>query len=242
MIASTAETLADEHDVSPRSVERAGQFAEAVNAIGEQNPAAKDAILAGKSDVTKSEVIAARNPRKLYCKTCRDGEPIRGCKMCRSTRIRSAGQKSAAAKNKTAKLAERLVPQLRDLFNAGKITPRLLPNMEALDRNQQTVVSELIGKGIPANKAISRALGPGREPGDELPAKRAAKNGQPAIKWKEIEDAVGLAYKQVDRVRQVYGLKNAPDSEKLETDLTDWKSRLKEWFQRVTKPPGKVGA
>jgi hypothetical protein len=54
---STAEKIAEKHHVSPRTVERAADFADAVDKIGEeQGPEAKAEILAGKSGMTKSEI------------------------------------------------------------------------------------------------------------------------------------------------------------------------------------------
>jgi hypothetical protein len=54
---STAEIVAEKHHVSPATVKRAAQFADAVDKIrDEQGPAAMAEILAGKSGMTKAEI------------------------------------------------------------------------------------------------------------------------------------------------------------------------------------------
>jgi hypothetical protein len=106
LIASTAEQLAEEHGISPRTVERAGKFADAVNSIGEQNPVVKDAILGGATDVKKAEVVAAADPNRLFCDACRAGAPRRGCRQCRLRRRRSASQRKKAKKGKPRTLKQ----------------------------------------------------------------------------------------------------------------------------------------
>lgn len=90
----TAERLAKERKVSPRTVERAAQFAAAVDKIGIADPETKTAILNGKATksqkgnankvkITKAEVIAVGDAR---CDKCRRfvknpaGAP--GCSAC----------------------------------------------------------------------------------------------------------------------------------------------------------------
>jgi len=63
----TAEIIAKEHGVSPRTVERAAEFAEAVDKLAEVDPALKEAALNG--EITKAEVIAEAKPERKPKKT-----------------------------------------------------------------------------------------------------------------------------------------------------------------------------
>jgi hypothetical protein len=64
MIGAVAEAIAEQHGVSPATVRRDAEFAEAVDAIAnDEGPEAKEEILRGKSGRTKAEIIS-RRPRK----------------------------------------------------------------------------------------------------------------------------------------------------------------------------------
>ncbi len=59
---STAEKLAEKHGVSPTTIESDAKFAAAVDAIAEQAPETKAEILAGKSGLTRQEVVELAAP------------------------------------------------------------------------------------------------------------------------------------------------------------------------------------
>lgn len=82
----TAQRIAEEEGVSRATVERNAQFAEAVDAHGAVDPAAKESILNGTSGMTKAEVIAAA---PILCDRCHRVGPIKGCKGCETLRRES---------------------------------------------------------------------------------------------------------------------------------------------------------
>lgn len=53
------------------------------------------------------------------------------------------------------------------IINAGHVSPKLMPRLEALTKNQQAVFVERMQMGWNPRKAIESAEGPAREPGDE---------------------------------------------------------------------------
>jgi len=54
---STAHRLGDEYDVSPKTIRRDAQLAEAIIAIGEKSPEAKELILSGKGNISRKRLI-----------------------------------------------------------------------------------------------------------------------------------------------------------------------------------------
>src|SRR5262249_26009233 len=79
---ATADRLAAESGKSPRSVERAGQFAGAVQA---QPPTSHPALMAGA--VPAAPVLAAAEQNKpLFCDRCTRVGPSPGCKNCANRR------------------------------------------------------------------------------------------------------------------------------------------------------------
>jgi hypothetical protein len=235
-VASTAEAIAAEHGVSASTVERAGKFADAVNAIGEQNPAAKDAILAGATEVTKAEVVGAAHPGKLYCDACVADGPKRGCRQCKRKRYRSAVQKKAAAKKKADTLLDRLIPDLRQLVHENRITPKLLASIAALDRNQQGVVVERVRAGINPRKAIAEALAPAREPGVEEPTSRKPKPGKVLFDWRAFDEHLRRVLQLPESVAKAFpGEETSPDFEKARRTLNDLAKIVKDWRERLTK-------
>lgn len=60
----TAEIVAEKHGVGQATIRRDAEFAAAVDKIGEAKPALREKILAGKSDLTKAEVIRKAKPKK----------------------------------------------------------------------------------------------------------------------------------------------------------------------------------
>lgn len=55
---STAQALADKHGVGRETIKRDARFAAVVDTIGARSPEAKAAILGGRSDKTRAEVVA----------------------------------------------------------------------------------------------------------------------------------------------------------------------------------------
>lgn len=90
---NTAQEVATETGSSPSTVKRNAEFAEAVDAIGEASPAAKDAILNGTSGLSKQKVINTPLP-ELLCDRCRRVGPVTGCSRCADLR-REAGRPEA---------------------------------------------------------------------------------------------------------------------------------------------------
>ncbi len=80
LLSDTSETVAAEHDVSPATVHRAAEFAEAVDAIGQDDPEAKEEILAGESGQSRQEVI--EGARRRFCDWCRKSVPVKDCPKC----------------------------------------------------------------------------------------------------------------------------------------------------------------
>lgn len=87
LIGTTAEEIAEEHDVDPATVRRNAQYAEAVDTISEQEgPQAKAEILNGTSGETRQEVIArAKNP-PIFCNKCQRLGVRQNCKECERVR------------------------------------------------------------------------------------------------------------------------------------------------------------
>jgi len=54
---STAEKLAEEYDVSPRTIRRDGQLASAIIEIGQQSPEAKERILSGRGNISRKRLL-----------------------------------------------------------------------------------------------------------------------------------------------------------------------------------------
>jgi hypothetical protein len=80
----TAEKLAEVHNTSPRTVQRAGEFAEKVNTLADGDPAVKQAILTG--GISKKEVVAATDVSQLFCRDCRKFGPKKDCPKCKAFR------------------------------------------------------------------------------------------------------------------------------------------------------------
>lgn len=76
LVGSTAEVLAEKHDVSPSTIMRDAQFAQGVEALPEEE---KKKVLAGESDLTKKEIIAAA---PVFCRSCRISIPKKDCVDC----------------------------------------------------------------------------------------------------------------------------------------------------------------
>ena len=53
----TAEKLADEYDVSPKTIKRDAKLAETIISIGEKSPEAKELILSGKANISRKRLI-----------------------------------------------------------------------------------------------------------------------------------------------------------------------------------------
>jgi hypothetical protein len=86
---SAAQRIGSETHASPRTVERNAAFAEAVD---QQPPKARAAILAGAAGVSKQQVIDTP-PELLFCPRCQSDGPVMNCERCAALR------RSAAATN-----------------------------------------------------------------------------------------------------------------------------------------------
>lgn len=74
---STAEKLAETFDVSPSTIIRDAKFAAGVNALPEEE---KAKVLAGKSDLSKKDIIASA---PLFCDRCARIGPVKNCPKCK---------------------------------------------------------------------------------------------------------------------------------------------------------------
>src|SRR5205823_398420 len=84
---ATAEKVADKHGVSPSTIRRNAEFAEAVDKIGDTDPAKRDEILSGKSSQTKQDVIDAAKPpvsKPSFCLRCQRVGPVKDCQECKA--------------------------------------------------------------------------------------------------------------------------------------------------------------
>ena len=116
---STAEEVAEKHGVSPKTVKRDADFAEAVDAL---EPAAKETVLTGESGMTKEEVAARK---KILCRHCerrlnKNAPLIVNCEDC--AELRKVLKPKREPKEKEPEAEE----PLKD--DSGAIVPiRLLP-------------------------------------------------------------------------------------------------------------------
>ena len=108
LIKTTAEIVAEEQGVSPKTVQRAGKFAEAVNAL---DPVAKEAVLNGKAGATKEEIASGAKP--ILCKRCARVGAVKDCPTCAEVRAekKSAKKKTTLAEQVDKALSEEQVPQ-----------------------------------------------------------------------------------------------------------------------------------
>jgi hypothetical protein len=95
-----SETLAKKHDVSEKTIRRDAEFAQAVDKIGEADPAKREAILSGTSGQTRQQVTSANKPLVL-CDRCKRVGAVPDCKACeevhkaaKSSRKRSSPKRS----------------------------------------------------------------------------------------------------------------------------------------------------
>jgi len=77
---STAERLAEKHGVSASTIIRDSQFAAGVQELPDEE---KKKVLAGTSDLTKKQLIAAA---PVFCRKCRISTPIKDCAACADLR------------------------------------------------------------------------------------------------------------------------------------------------------------
>lgn len=92
----TSSKVAKKHGVHPATVRRDAEFAAAVDRVGAENPAAKEAILSGAAGVKKADVIAAGGAEQLFCRPCRVGTPKAGCRDCAARRDAGTVERPAA--------------------------------------------------------------------------------------------------------------------------------------------------
>ena len=77
--------IAEKYGTSPGTIRRDGEFAAAVDAIGEEHgPEAKAAVLSGQAGITKEEVIEGKKP--LICGNCNMFGIIPWCERCEELR------------------------------------------------------------------------------------------------------------------------------------------------------------
>jgi hypothetical protein len=71
---STAEKLAREFDVSPATIRRDGDFAKAIDNIGQNDPVLKNEILSGRSELSKTEVAVLGSASQKEIPKPQDGK------------------------------------------------------------------------------------------------------------------------------------------------------------------------
>lgn len=91
VIGETAEIIAKEHDVSPRTVQNAAEFAAAVDAHEAVEPGTKEKILRGEAGPKKQVIETA----PILCQRCKAGPVARNCRYCAEEADKSAAKKRA---------------------------------------------------------------------------------------------------------------------------------------------------
>ena len=114
----TAEKIAEKHNVSRATVERAAKFTEAVDTL---KPEAKAALLGGEKTQTKADISTG-----IFCRECRIRKPKPNCKECEELRRQKAQDKKPhpldqPSKNGKIKFDDRkihdMIGKLTRLFN-----------------------------------------------------------------------------------------------------------------------------
>lgn len=115
LIGKTAAAIAQESGVSPSTIIRDAEFAEAVEATAAvHGPEAKEEILSGESGLSKAEVIRSA---PVLCSQCtrnlRVGNPVvKGCKDCKA--LRKPSLKSAVSEALSEVPEETAPPTIED--------------------------------------------------------------------------------------------------------------------------------
>ena len=128
----TREKLAEKHDVSPRTIQRAAEFTEALDAA---TPAARAKVLSGQAGVSPGAVLTGR---RILCERCHrvaPGQGIAGCRSCADLRQNQHQDKQKGGKPRAETVPEYkavsdLQDRLRDALHklpigGGPRSPRL---------------------------------------------------------------------------------------------------------------------
>ena len=131
VIGETAEIIAKEHDVSPRTVQNAAEFAAAVDAHEAVEPGTKEKILRGEAGPKKQVIETA----PILCQRCKAGPVARNCRYC-------AEEADKVAAKKRAKSA---VPPSPGTNDPRKLPPVIVP----VNEDAEGVTSCEAGGGHP---------------------------------------------------------------------------------------------
>lgn len=127
----TAEIIGKEHDVAPRTVQNAAEFAAAVDAHEAAEPGAKEKILKGEAGPKRKVIESA----PILCQRCRENGAARDCRWC-------AEEADKAAAKKRSKSA---VPPSPATNDPRKAEPVIVP----LNESAEGVTSCEAGGGHP---------------------------------------------------------------------------------------------
>lgn len=165
---STAEHLAEKHNVSEKTIRRDAEFAAAVDASPD-----KAEILAGTSGKTKAEVIAAA---PLHCERCSRIGPVKDCPKCKELGNRKAKKAPKPPKSgeviydwkahdtelgRVVRSADKIAVRYPgEKFAAGtfNFTPEFRRFVECNEGNDHEKFARLLDMLVKASKAIQKRV------------------------------------------------------------------------------------
>jgi hypothetical protein len=166
LIATTAETLAEAHDVSPRTVERAGEFAEAVEGI--KSKVIGKLLTSGELKATQQQLDALRElPPKL----------LKAVEGLAKTGDRDLAGMLEAVKPKPEPEPEEPVDELgvvlppitRADFGRAREFDEIVRDLQGIKKRIETLAKDAVGKFLPVGPVCS----------DIENAKRQVKHSRP---------------------------------------------------------------
>lgn len=165
---STAEHLAEKHNVSEKTIRRDAEFAAAVDASPD-----KAEILAGTSGKSKAEVIAAA---PLHCERCARIGPVKDCPKCKELGNRKAKKAPKPPKSgeviydwkahdtelgRVVRSADKIAVRYPgEKFAAGtfNFTPEFRRFVECNEGNDHEKFARLLDMLVKASKAIQKRV------------------------------------------------------------------------------------
>jgi hypothetical protein len=153
---NTAEAVAEEQGVSPRTVKNDATFAAAVDAAAEAHgPEAKAQILSGDSGQSRASIV---NNGLILCKRCRRAGPAKDCAACLEAR---------AKQTRTTRAAPTSPPRARPAKNGeesynprlvGECFGRVVAQLDRLAKDHGCCSARGVVRETPAYLAIRRKI------------------------------------------------------------------------------------
>lgn len=129
-----------------------------------------------------------------------------------------------------------IIPALREIIDAGKISPKLVPQVAQLTKNQQGVMLEEIGREVNPRQALNKAQEPETdEPGHDRHRRKPSTNGKIAFDRKAFAAAYAALFRQIDDIGRPYQAKNTPEAEGLRNLLKEWRVQFDDWATTLIK-------